>query len=136
MDDHFQRMLEPSRYVTGWHIGFIWCLGFALSLHHIVFRLSPLTPRRASASSFMLKDKGAGQIFQPSKSFQGPRPGLVFKRGTRGVGYYEDFYEMKKVERLKTSGWETKETTGSDAGIRVSFQIYAFNIGERPGAGT
>ncbi|TFJ84049.1 hypothetical protein NSK_005144 [Nannochloropsis salina CCMP1776] len=73
MDDHFQRMLEPSR---------------------------------ASASSFMLKDKGAGQIFQPSKSFQGPRPGLVFKRGTRGVGYYEDFYEMKKV---KDQGLEHEE---------------------------
>ncbi len=102
MDDHFAHMLEPTSAPT------------------------------ISLPSYQLKDKGAAQLFQPSKvglsphgrcgkwvrpsihpsihpptlptplstqTFTGPRPGMVFKRGPRGVGYYEDAYEMSKVSR-------------------------------------
>lgn len=127
MDDHFERMLEPSRYV---HM----CASFSrfcCRLSRVLFVFSfvtnpspylpldhaPLLPFSHDASqfsssslissshistslpSYQLKDKGAAQLFQPSKTFQGPRPGMAFKRGPRGVGYYEDAYEMKKVRR-------------------------------------
>lgn len=39
---------------------------------------------------------GKAPAFQPAKGWQGPRPGFVFKRGARGVGYYEDGEEMRK----------------------------------------
>ena len=69
MDDHFERMLEP---------------------------LGGRSKASSDRPSFQLKDKGPD--FQPSKTWQGARPGFVFKRGARGVGYYEDYEEMKKAK--------------------------------------
>ncbi len=42
--------------------------------------------------------------FQPSKAWAGPRPGFAFKRGPRGVGYYEDAAEMRKAKEAGTLG--------------------------------
>lgn len=73
MDDHFERMLESMGASSS----------SSASTTHL--------------PSYQLKDKGAAQLFQPSKHFQGPRPGMVFKRGPRGMGYYEDVLEMGKL---------------------------------------
>jgi hypothetical protein len=70
----------------------------------------------------MLEPVGGGGIrgaktpaFQPSKAFTGPRAGFVFKRGPRGVGYYEDALEMRKA---KEQGLATALEEGPGAAKR------------------
>ena len=47
---------------------------------------------------------GKAPAFQPAKGWQGPRPGFVYKRGARGVGYYEDGEEMRKAKAAEQEG--------------------------------
>merc|ERR1719356_1842998 len=54
-----------------------------------------------------VKEEGAEgrMFFEPASSFQGARPGFVFKMGPRGLGYYRD----AKQEMLKAEKKEQKE---------------------------
>lgn len=51
---------------------------------------------------------GKAPAFQPAKGWQGPRAGFVFKRGPRGVGYYEDAEEMRKAKEAGGGGAAAK----------------------------
>ena len=52
------------------------------------------------ASLAVVEDNAEG--FIASDSFEGYRPGMVFKRGSAGIGYYPDVYG-EKLEQLERS---------------------------------
>jgi len=49
------------------------------------------------------RGKDSSQAFVPSKSFQGARPGYVFKKGAKGLGYYLDNIPAKAATAAKAS---------------------------------
>merc|ERR1712056_135608 len=55
------------------------------------------------------EDGGAKkEQFEPAASFQGFRPGFVFKMGARGLGYYRDRVQEEKVKEEKKEKTEAK----------------------------
>merc|ERR1712187_251709 len=54
------------------------------------------------------EDGGKKEQFEPAASFQGFRPGFVFKMGARGLGYYRDRVQEDKVKEEKKEKTETK----------------------------
>jgi len=61
-----------------------------------------------------VKEEGAEgrMFFEPASSFQGARPGFVFKMGPRGLGYYRDAkQEMLKAEKKEQKVEQKQEPT-------------------------
>merc|ERR1712003_596424 len=50
-----------------------------------------------------VKEEGKEEklLFEPAASYQGTRPGYVFKMGARGLGYYRDRVQEEKVKEEK-----------------------------------
>jgi tetratricopeptide (TPR) repeat protein len=58
---------------------------------------TPADPPRSGAQ------KGSDDSFEPASSFQGAKPGYVFKTGDRGLGYYLDPKQQKKGDSKSDS---------------------------------
>ena len=56
---------------------------------------SPATPAASSSSSSSSSEERPA--FMASPRFDGQRPGYVFKKGAKGLGFYQDAREMKKL---------------------------------------
>lgn len=52
--------------------------------------------------------------FIPSKTFSGARPGMVFKKGPRGLGYYLDVVQQRQEQHQQQAGGKRKGK-GADA---------------------
>jgi len=57
--------------------------------------------------------------FVPSRAFQGPRPGYVFKSGDRGTGYYADMVSARQRSR-------EAESAESNQGVSLVSFLYIY----------
>jgi len=75
---------------------------------------SPATPT-ASSSSSSSSSSEERPAFMASPRFDGQRPGYVFKKGAKGLGFYQDAREMKKLGTGAGAGGgaQRRHSTGS-----------------------
>jgi len=73
---------------------------------------SSIASSRAAAAAEA--EDGTADFFEPAETFQGARPGLVFKTGSRGLGYYRDALQAASAG----------DSTGSSAAAKEPADVF------------